>query len=62
MRDINKRQENQLFVRSMLGACDDSNVQIIAVGVETDKEWEILKQLGVSAGQGRLFAKEDVIL
>ncbi|PSV31642.1 RNase E specificity factor CsrD [Photobacterium sp. GB-27] len=62
VRDINKRQENQLFVRSMLGACDDSNVQIIAVGVETDKEWEILKQLGVSAGQGRLFAKEDVIL
>lgn len=62
VRDINKRQENQLFVRSMLGACDDSNVQIIAVGVETEKEWEILKQLGVSAGQGRLFAKEDIIL
>ncbi|WP_318457972.1 RNase E specificity factor CsrD [Photobacterium leiognathi] len=62
VRDINKRQENQLFVRSMLGACENLNVQVIAVGVETHKEWEVLKQLGVAAGQGRLFAKEDILL
>lgn len=55
---INQRQENQLFVRSMLGACENSKVDVIAVGVETEKEWEVLKVLGISAGQGIYFTKE----
>ena len=58
VREINQRQENQLFVRSMLGACADSNAQVIAVGVENEKEWLVLKQLGVQGGQGRYFAPE----
>ncbi|OAN16505.1 RNase E specificity factor CsrD [Photobacterium jeanii] len=58
IREINLRQENQLFVRSMLGACGDSRAQVIAVGVENEKEWNVLKSLGVAAGQGRYFAPE----
>lgn len=62
VRDIHQRQENQLFVRSMLGACADSDTQVIAVGVETNKEWQVLQQLGVVAAQGRLFATEQVVV
>ncbi|WP_299019251.1 RNase E specificity factor CsrD [uncultured Photobacterium sp.] len=58
VREINQRQENQLFVRSMLGACADSDAQVIAVGVENEKEWRVLKQLGIQGGQGRYFAAE----
>ncbi|MGF1700086.1 RNase E specificity factor CsrD [Photobacterium makurazakiensis] len=58
VREINLRQENQLFVRSMLGACADSNAQVIAVGVENKKEWQVLQQLGVKGGQGRYFSAE----
>ncbi|MGF1733086.1 RNase E specificity factor CsrD [Photobacterium kasasachensis] len=58
VREIDQRQENQLFVRSMLGACANSNAQVIAVGVENEKEWRVLKQLGVQGGQGRFFAAE----
>lgn len=58
VRDIHQRQENQLFVRSMLGACEITKAKLIAVGVESDKEWQVLKQLGVYGGQGRLFAAE----
>lgn len=58
VREINLRQENQLFVRSMLGACADSDVQVIAVGVENANEWQVLKQLGVNGGQGRYFSPE----
>ncbi|OBU28555.1 RNase E specificity factor CsrD [Photobacterium kishitanii] len=61
VRDIHQRQENQLFVRSMLGACANSDAQVIAVGVETNKEWRVLQQLGVVAAQGRLFAAERPI-
>ena len=42
----------------MLGACANSNAQVIAVGVENEKEWRVLKQLGVQGGQGRFFAAE----
>ncbi len=58
VREIDQRQENQLFVRSMLGACADSDAQVIAVGVENSKEWQVLKQLGVKGGQGRYFSAE----
>ncbi|MGR5128810.1 RNase E specificity factor CsrD [Photobacterium swingsii] len=58
VREINLRQENQLFVRSMLGACGDSRAEVIAVGVENEKEWNVLKSLGVHAGQGRYFSPE----
>ncbi|WP_163923351.1 RNase E specificity factor CsrD [Photobacterium sp. Alg240-V54] len=59
VRDIHQRQENQLFVRSMLGACANSDAQVIAVGVESKKEWRVLQQLGIVAAQGRLFAAEQ---
>ncbi|MDO6706375.1 RNase E specificity factor CsrD [Photobacterium sp. 1_MG-2023] len=58
IRDIDQRQENQLFVRSMLGACANSDVTVIAVGVENDREWSILQQLGIKGGQGRFFESE----
>ncbi|SON50692.1 RNase E specificity factor CsrD [Vibrio tapetis] len=59
---IDQRQENQLFVRSLLGACIDSRTQVIAVGVETKNEWRTLKELGVDGGQGRLFDDETQLL
>ncbi|MCP4957268.1 RNase E specificity factor CsrD [Photobacterium aquimaris] len=62
VRDIHQRQENQLFVRSMLGACANTDAQVIAVGVESNKEWRVLQQLGVVAAQGRLFAAEQPIV
>jgi RNase E specificity factor CsrD len=34
---------------------------VIAVGVETNKEWRVLQQLGVVAAQGRLFVAEKPI-
>ncbi|KKC99979.1 RNase E specificity factor CsrD [Photobacterium halotolerans] len=58
IREIDQRQENQLFVRSMLGACANSGVEVIAVGVENDREWQVLQQLGINGGQGRFFAQE----
>lgn len=58
VKEINLRQENQLFVRSMLGASADTRAQVIAVGVENKKEWQVLTQLGIKGGQGRYFAAE----
>jgi RNase E specificity factor CsrD len=62
IKKIDQRPENQLFVRSMVGACGDSTTKVLAVGVETKQEWQTLIDLGVSGFQGRHFAKEIQIL
>jgi RNase E specificity factor CsrD len=62
IKKIDQRDENQLFVRSMVGACGDSKTQVIAVGVENKKEWHTLLDLGVSGGQGRYFAAETQLM
>jgi RNase E specificity factor CsrD len=59
---IEQRQENQLFIRSLLGACEGTNTQVIAVGVETGKEWATLLELGVDGGQGRMFQAETQLI
>ncbi|MBW3697249.1 RNase E specificity factor CsrD [Vibrio sp. T187] len=59
---IDRRHENQLFVSSIIGACGDSNAQVIAVGVETKQEKNTLLELGVQGYQGRYFASETQII
>ncbi|WP_299790239.1 RNase E specificity factor CsrD [uncultured Shewanella sp.] len=56
VRQIHLRQENQLFVRSLIGGLYRSDVQVFADGVESFEEWQTLKILGVSAGQGSIFS------
>ncbi|MGY0617214.1 RNase E specificity factor CsrD [Vibrio sp. FJH11] len=59
---IDQRHENQLFVRSMLGAAASSKTQIIAVGIENRHELNTLLELGVYGGQGRYFSAERQFL
>ncbi len=54
---IHLRQENQLFIRSLIGGLYRSDVQFFAEGVESFEEWQTLQILGVSAGQGSLFCE-----
>lgn len=60
VREIDRRPENQLVVRSLLGACNDSDTEIIAVGVEKEREWAFLSELGVKGVQGRLYDTEQL--
>lgn len=57
VRDIEQRSENQLFVRSLLGACENTTARVFALAVETKREWQTLKSLGVYGGQGHLFSE-----
>ncbi|MGR5236194.1 RNase E specificity factor CsrD [Vibrio alfacsensis] len=59
---IDQRHENQLFVRSMLGAAANSKTKIIAVGIENKHELNTLVELGVHGGQGRYFSTEEQFL
>ncbi|PQJ88256.1 RNase E specificity factor CsrD [Aliivibrio sifiae] len=61
MKDIYQRYENQLFVRSLLGACENTGAEVLSVGVENEKELKLLKELGVEGGQGRVFEAETAL-
>lgn len=54
--NIELRQENQLFVRSLLEVCTASSTRLVAVSVRTSREWQILTNLGVTGGQGDYFS------
>lgn len=56
VRNIDRRTENQLFVQSLLEVCKSAQTQVFATGVRTHAEWQTLIGLGVSGGQGDLFA------
>lgn len=52
VRDIHKRQVNQLAIRSILGGTANLTTLVIGAGVSSEQEWEALKSLGVHAAQG----------
>ncbi|WCE29996.1 RNase E specificity factor CsrD [Vibrio sp. SCSIO 43137] len=62
IKKIDQRQENQLFIRSLIGACEGTKTRVLAVGVETGREWTTLLELGVDGGQGRMFQAETQLI
>ncbi|GGI87942.1 RNase E specificity factor CsrD [Shewanella gelidii] len=55
VRQIHLRQENQLFVRSLVAGLYRTQVQVLAEGVEEEGEWQTLQALGIIAAQGSFF-------
>ncbi|WP_281630732.1 RNase E specificity factor CsrD [Vibrio sp. St2] len=62
VKQIDQRDENQLFVRSLLGACEGLKTQVIAVGVDNKQEYKTMLALGLQGVQGRYFQSEQQLL
>jgi len=56
IRDIDKRIENQLFVQSLISACEGTQAKVFASGVRSKEEWAVLLEKGIHGGQGDFFA------
>ncbi|MDX2321708.1 MAG: EAL domain-containing protein [Moritella sp.] len=61
VRDLHKRQINQLAIRSILGGTVNLATNVIAVGVESKGEWDALNKLGVYGAQGDFCNKLSVL-
>lgn len=59
---IDQRHENQLFVRSLLGACEGLATKLIAVGVDNKAEYQTSLDLGVDGIQGRYLREESQLI
>lgn len=57
IRGIDTDRIRQLLVRSMIAICEDINCLVIAEGIETVAELDVLVHLGVKLIQGFLIAK-----
>ncbi len=61
VRDIDKRIENQLFVQSLISACEGTQARVFASGVRTKEEWLMLVEKGIHGGQGDFFAGPQAV-
>ncbi|MGC6388523.1 RNase E specificity factor CsrD [Ewingella sp. S1.OA.A_B6] len=61
VRDIEKRIENQLFVQSLISACEGTHAKVFASGVRTKEEWAVLVEKGIHGGQGDFFAGPQAV-
>jgi EAL domain-containing protein (putative c-di-GMP-specific phosphodiesterase class I) len=57
VRDIDREPTKQKLVNAMTGLCREMNVLVVAEGVETASERDMLASLGCDLMQGYLFAK-----
>ena len=57
IRDIDTQASRQAILRGVLGIARELDVEVIAEGIETSAEFEMLRAMGVTLFQGYLFAK-----
>ena len=57
VRGCDASRPRRVILASVLAACRELGVQVIAEGVETDAECTALREIGVTLFQGYLFAK-----
>ena len=52
IRDIQSSSDNQFFLRSVLQIAHGQDIQVIAVGVEFEEEWQSIEPLGIDGAMG----------
>ncbi|UZE96722.1 EAL domain-containing protein [Alkalimarinus alittae] len=52
IRDIQHSRDNQFFLRTVLQIAHGQDIQVIAVGVEFEDEWDSIEPLGIDGAMG----------
>ncbi|MBQ0721024.1 MAG: EAL domain-containing protein [Gammaproteobacteria bacterium] len=60
-RDIDGEQDNQFYIRSLVQLASIRSLPLIAEGVESETEWQLLMELGVSGAQGYYLAELETL-
>jgi len=59
VRDINTIRTKRAIVRGILSICQDLEIDVLAEGIETREELEVLKGMGIKLMQGYYFARPE---
>lgn len=57
IRDIHINQDNQFFLRATVQIAHSQKIKVIAIGVESEQELVVLKELGVDAAMGYVLER-----
>lgn len=57
IRNINQHRSRRAIVKGILQVCQDLSIRVIAEGIETIEELDVLQEMGVELFQGFYFAK-----
>jgi len=60
-RNIHALSDNQFYIKALVQLAEARSLPVIAVGVESQADWDCLISLGVASGQGYLFSRPKVI-
>ena len=61
VRNIGKQTKNQLFLQSLVEACNGTRAQVFATGVRSLSEWQTLINNGVAGAQGDFIAAAQLL-
>jgi EAL domain-containing protein (putative c-di-GMP-specific phosphodiesterase class I) len=59
---VDGRQDNQFFIKSLVQIAHSCDMMLLAEGVESESEWEMLQSLGLDGGQGYYLARPSADL
>lgn len=57
VKDLTTNDEDEAIVRAIVALAHSLNLQVIAEGIETQEQYEFLKERGCEQGQGFLFSR-----
>lgn len=57
LRNIDQEGDKRLFIESLIRAANSIDLPVLAERVETEGEWQVLRDMGMAGGQGRLFGE-----
>lgn len=57
VRDMEADSADSVIVKAIIGLCEHFNMKVVAEGIETLQQSELLRDFGAQIGQGYLFAK-----
>ena len=60
IRNIHLNQENQFFLRAAVQIAHSQNIQVVAIGVETEDELAMVRELGVDAATGYIVQRPSL--
>ena len=60
-RNIHAELDNQFYIKALVHLAEARSLPVIAAGIESQADWDMLISLGIAGGQGYLFSRPQAI-
>jgi len=57
VRNVHENQDNQFFIRAAVQIAHSQDIRVVAIGVQSEDELLVLRELGVDAAMGYVIQR-----